>query len=119
MFLAFFVIKLFEIVIVITDTAMDTPNNIIGVIIRKFLNLCLFIVIQIINILIMINSRQNEFNADDFAFQNGYGADLLEGLYLLKEISLGTSISLLERLKSSHPNIIDRISRLEEKLEEV
>jgi len=113
-----FVIKLFEIGIALADAFMGNhPNNIISVVVRSILHLSVFIVVQLINIILMINQRQNEYNADDFSFKNGYGSDLTESLYILRKIDLGGKISLLERLKSSHPNIDDRISRLEEKIE--
>jgi Zn-dependent protease with chaperone function len=75
----------------------------------------LFIIVQLIQILVMINQRKNEYQADDFACANGYGEDLLETLYILKDIDLGGNLSLLARLKCSHPHLGDRILRLEEK----
>ena len=115
-FIAFLFIKLVEMVIILTDIVTGKPNNIVGVVIRMVLNLFMFIVVQLINILILINQRVNEYKADDFALKNGYGENLIEVLYLLEKIDLGRNLSLLERLKSSHPNITDRISKLEEKL---
>lgn len=60
-----------------------------------------------------IGNRSNEYKADQFAYEIGYGDGLLETLYLLKEIEMGNRISLVEKLKSSHPALDKRIERLE------
>lgn len=65
------------------------------------------------NILISINSRKNEYRADGFAYEIGYGEDLISALYLLQKMSLGEDMRLVQRIQSSHPHIAKRIGRLE------
>ena len=65
------------------------------------------------NILISINSRKNEYMADRFANEIGYGEDLINALYLLQKMSLGENMKLIEKMQSSHPHIAKRIGRLE------
>ena len=65
------------------------------------------------NIILSANSRNNEFQADEFAFTIGFGEDLIESLYLLQKMSLGEEMELVERMTASHPLIAKRIGRLE------
>ncbi|MCR5608346.1 MAG: M48 family metalloprotease [Lachnospiraceae bacterium] len=62
-------------------------------------------------LLVMKSSRANEFEADEFAFNLGYGDELC----LLLDIVGSTSAKgLFANLTSSHPNKADRISKLKE-----
>ena len=65
------------------------------------------------NIILSINSRENEYRADRFAFENGYGEELISALYLLQKMSLGENMKLVQRMQASHPHIAKRIGRLE------
>ncbi len=65
------------------------------------------------NIILSINSRENEYRADRFAFENGYGEDLISALYLLQKMSLGEDMELIQRMQASHPHIAKRIGALE------
>lgn len=62
---------------------------------------------------LMINSRKNEFQADAYASQIGFGDGLLQGLYMLQHMSMGRNKSIIERLTASHPELAYRIERLE------
>lgn len=64
-------------------------------------------------IILSINSRSNEYQADEFAYKIGYGEELISGLYLLKKISITQKPNLMEKMTSSHPHIAKRIGRLE------
>lgn len=64
-------------------------------------------------ILLSVNSRQNELWADRFAFDIGYGEELVSSLYILQKISLPHNLSILDRLRASHPNTAKRIEQLE------
>lgn len=68
-------------------------------------------------VLLSSNSRQNELWADRFAFEIGFGEELVSSLYILQKISLPSNISLLDRLKASHPNTAKRIAQLERLLD--
>ena len=121
-FIAMFIIKIFEISIMLADTIMGNHKyKFVGTLIRWTMNVSMFLIIQIIQILLLVNQRQNEYSADNFAVQNNYGADLIDVLYVLDQLDFGGRKSILERLKSSHPYTSSRIARLErniEKLEE-
>jgi len=62
---------------------------------------------------LMAYRRNQEFKADYVAYECGYGAELIEGLYTLNNFSNREPIGIIEKLKSSHPNLKDRIARLE------
>ena len=64
--------------------------------------------------LVMHSSRQNEYEADKFAYEMGYGKNLYEILVRLGSFSITNDRSLLSQLYSSHPPINDRIARLQE-----
>lgn len=68
-------------------------------------------------ILLSVNSRQNELWADKFAFEIGYGEELVSSLYILQKISLPNNLKLLDRLRASHPNTAKRIEQLENLLD--
>jgi heat shock protein HtpX len=59
------------------------------------------------------NSRQNEFEADRFAYESGYGAELTEALYLLQKMSLSEKMTIRQRLVASHPIFAWRINKME------
>ena len=67
-----------------------------------------------IQLILAINSRANEFEADYFAYELGYGENLLESLYIFQETLMNRRMTLKEKMLSSHPHIAKRISRLED-----
>jgi len=82
-------------------------------IIKFILNIYLLIFMYLGQVIIAINSRQNEFRADEFAYSIGYGEELVEGLYLLQDMTISNNAPLYEKMKASHPHIAKRIGRLE------
>lgn len=70
--------------------------------------------IYISGFIISINSRGDEYRADKFAYEIGYGTELISVLYLLQDITIPSNISFTERLRQSHPHLASRIKRLEE-----
>jgi len=64
-----------------------------------------------------INSRRNEYRADRFAYELGYGEEMVEALYLLEKINLGENSTVIQKMLRSHPRVTKRIERLELKLE--
>jgi len=64
-------------------------------------------------LILLRSSRRHEYQADDFASNCGYGAELAEVLTEIHNVSMGRKPSLKERLFSTHPQITLRIERLE------
>lgn len=62
-------------------------------------------------LLVMHSSRQNEYLADEFAYKCGYGNSLVTALDAL---DVGNAKGLWATLASTHPNIDDRVARLQE-----
>lgn len=85
--------------------------------IRMSINLTVFLILFVGNIILSGNSRKNELRADRFAFETGYGEDLKSALYLLQKISLGENSYLIAKLCRKHPRISKRIEQLESLLD--
>ena len=62
-------------------------------------------------LLVMKSSRDNEYEADEFAFQLGYGQQLILMLHALGGNAQNTG--LFANLASSHPATSDRIARIQ------
>ena len=91
----------------------------LGTIMAALYRLCLMAIVgglswlwtKIGIVLVMKSSRQNEYEADEFSFNMGYGNELCMGL----ENICGTGAKgLFASLASSHPDKDDRIARLQE-----
>ena len=80
---------------------------------RILLSLAVFAFTMTGNIILAANSRQHEYNADEFASKMGYGAELISALYLLQKLSFGENMTFSQKLQARHPNISNRIGRLE------
>jgi len=115
------------IVIVAAKTAMNIIRSMLDTrgfagVILNLLNLwfhiMLFYILYVGEFLMAINSRRNEYAADRFAFEIGYGDDLVSALYLLQDMSISDNARLSDRLKASHPHIAKRIGRLEYMVDE-
>jgi len=83
---------------------------------RIMLEIGLFIFVYLSQILLALNSRTNEIQADNFAYSIGLGYELISALYLLQKISMHQKLTLSEQLMASHPHTADRIHRLEIKV---
>lgn len=115
MFLVFMlVVKLVQWVVAVVTASHDIlfVGRFINILATALITLCMFI----IQALFLVNQRQNEYFADKFAYEIGYGEDLKDALYDLSEVDFSGKESMLDRIKSSHPNIRNRINRLEEML---
>ena len=86
--------------------------------IRMSINLSVFLILFVGNVILSGNSRKNELRADRFAYDTGYGEDLKSALYLLQKISLGENAHLIEKLCRKHPRLSKRIAELESLLDE-
>lgn len=69
---------------------------------------------------VMAKSREAEYQADEFAYNLGYGEDLLKALYSISDIaSAKRDLTIAERVQSTHPNLFVRIAHLENLLDGV
>lgn len=95
--------------------ALDSSGalGIFVTIVRFIFDIGIFLFLALGQIILAIDSRRGEYRADAFAYHAGYGEELTQALYLLQNISMNQKVSLFERLKSSHPNLAARITRLE------
>lgn len=64
--------------------------------------------------LVMHTSRQNEYNADHFAYQLGYGDSILQVLDQFHSMEAGSSKGLWANLAASHPEPMSRIEKLKQ-----
>lgn len=69
------------------------------------------------DLLLSLNSRENEYRADLYAYELGLAEGLIEALYKLSKITPDHKQTRQERLLNSHPYTNDRIERLEILLE--
>jgi len=94
--------------------------NVVGIVVailafitRMVTNTAIFVFIHLSQMILAINSRSNEIQADTFAYEVGYGKELVSGLYLLQKISMNVNVGFFEKMKASHPHISSRIANLE------
>jgi len=80
---------------------------------RILIDLSVLVFINFSQIILATNSRTNEIQADGFAYEIGYGRELISSLYLLQKISMNAKMKLMEKMKASHPHLAFRISYLE------
>ena len=80
------------------------------------LNLYIFAINIIGQLLLSANSRRNEFQADKFALDIGYGEELLSSLCLLEKFNGENKLTMFQQITMSHPYMEKRIARLEEAL---
>jgi len=102
-------------------SAIVARFNIIGIafmfitfIAQIFVNVSVFVFITISEVILGLNSRANEIQADTFAYEMGYGKELISSMYIIQKISMSAKIKLSERMKAAHPHIADRIANLEQ-----
>ena len=66
-----------------------------------------------INFLSSIESRENEYRADEYSSSIGFGHELIDALYLLEKTMLSGESTIAEKLQATHPNLAKRIANLE------
>jgi len=74
----------------------------------------LFLLTQIVLVIIAFGSRGSEYLADEFAYNIGYGIELIKVLTTLSRMDFKKETSILSVLKESHPDLEYRIARLEQ-----
>ena len=68
----------------------------------------------IVSAIFSLNSRNCEKQADYFAHTIGFGEELKESLFLLKQIDTSGDLTIMERIYATHPDLDTRIARLEQ-----
>lgn len=104
-----------RIVFWLTTIIFTTINNNIGAVIGGLLIdvlfvACMWLWTKLGTVLVMHSSRRNEYLADEFASNCGYGQSLA---LALDNMGGGNSKGLWASLAASHPNTDDRIARLQ------
>lgn len=79
----------------------------------KIFELMLFLFIFIGEIVLMFNSRSNEYNADRYAYNLGYGRNLMSALTKLQQVSTSGRRSIMSLLKATHPSLVNRVLQLQ------
>lgn len=110
---AFIIFRIiFNTVALLAAIASDSIGAIItSILIDGVLVAGMWIWTKIGTMLVMHSSRQNEYLADEFAFNCGYGHSLVS---VLDSFSGSSSKGLWATLASTHPDSDDRIARLQE-----
>jgi len=81
--------------------------------VRLLIELTIFLTMILMQAVLAIDSRKSEFRADQFAYELGYGEDLISALYLLETINLGDDSGIVQKMIAGHPRITARIEKLE------
>lgn len=85
----------------------------VALLVKIIFEAILFLMTFLLQAVVAINSRKNEYRADRYAYDLGYGEELVEAFYLLEKIHLGDNSTVIQRMLKSHPRITARIERLE------
>lgn len=80
---------------------------------RIIFELSIFLFVNLGEIILALNSRSNETQADEFAFNIGFGREQISALYILQKIAMNSKLKLSEKMKASHPHTAYRIAHLE------
>jgi heat shock protein HtpX len=117
-FLFFFLLLRISLVIysVITVIVNGEEGESRSKFVNTIVNLLISVFLFVLNAVLLINQRKNEYKADYFAFELDYGEELLNALKLLDRLDLSGNRSLLDKIKASHPYTTDRIYQLEKVL---
>lgn len=111
-----FIYKLILFIFECINETVSRNKNVLSffiTLIRFILEISTFLFTFSLQIVMMTNSRKNEFNADKFSYDLGYDREMIEALYLLEKISLGDNSTIIQKMTASHPRITKRIEYLE------
>lgn len=115
------VARLFLLLLDWVQNALNGKRSFLAVfmfLLRLYFEFSIWILNFGLQVILSVNSRKNELQADLFSYAIGYDTDMIEALYLLEKISLGDNSGLIQKMTASHPRITLRIKHLEE-LDEV
>ena len=71
----------------------------------------------LMNAVIAINSRKNELRADRYAYDLGYGEELINVFTVLEKIQMGDNSTIIQKMLKTHPRLTARIGQLEDLLD--
>lgn len=111
-----FIYKLILFIFECINETVSRNKNVLSffiALIRFIVEISTFLFTFALQIVMMTNSRKNEFNADKFSYDLGYDREMIEALYLLEKISLGDNSTIIQKMTASHPRITKRIEYLE------
>jgi len=101
----------------IMDSAKENDEEKIYGVFAKLINKLIYLFVTafffVLNGILAINERKNEYRADYFAYEVNYGEELLSALKILDKMDLSGNRSLIDRIKASHPYTSDRIVEME------
>ena len=117
LFTVFILINKVVLFLVDLITAIVTSSGfarIMLILTRYSFELMLLLFMFLMQAVMAINSRKNEFRADKYAFELGYGEELIEAFYVLEKMQMGDNRKLIKKMTVSHPRLTKRIGRLED-----
>ncbi|MCL1873017.1 MAG: M48 family metalloprotease, partial [Clostridiales bacterium] len=76
-------------------------------------------VVFINDIPLLVTSRRQEYHADKFAFEIGFGEEMTQVLYALYAFIIEKPGSIQEQIRRTHPALTKRIERVEYLLTEI
>ena len=85
----------------------------VAILVKIIFEVMMFLLLFLMQAVAAINSRKNEYRADRYAYNLGYGEELVEAFYLLEKIQLGDNSTVIQRMLKSHPRITARIEQIE------
>jgi len=85
---------------------------------RIITDICVFICFFVIDMILAVNSRANEYKADEFTYTTGYGQNMINFLYIIHDITIVNTPKITEKLKASHPDVPQRIGILEKLIDD-
>ena len=91
--------------------------RIIVVITKIMFEAVMFALMFLMQAVIAISSRKNEYRADHYVYELGYGEELVDAFYLLEKIHFGDNSTVIQKMIASHPRITSRIAKIEVEME--
>jgi len=108
-------ILLIELIIITFEKSIIL--KILFTLIRFIFDMILVLLLFIGQAILSLNSQQQEFEADKFVYENGYGSELVGALYLLQKMNMSQKMTIKQKLTASHPLLAFRINKIENMLD--
>jgi len=113
------IVRVYNIILIITGLLSMLPIiGIIAIILNWFImlqySICNFFLQLPLNLLSLFGSRQNEYEADEYACEIGLGPQLYTGLYHIQGMMGQGGASFLGDFFSTHPGTEKRLAHIRE-----